>query len=433
MTFKDLTHLKDDLIQNNTVNQELYSTYEVKRGLRNRDGSGVLAGLTQISSVVGSKIIDGDSVAVEGILKLRGINLMDLVDQLHPSNGQAFEKSVFLLLVGRMPTDKEFSTFVDIFKKERVIPEDLLNHVIKAIPSKDVMNKLQTCLSALYAFDENPDSIDPYDNFEKAVKVIAKIPTIIAYSYLAAFKPNATFIAPPQCESTAESFLTILREGKSPSKLEIDLLDLCLLLHTEHGGGNNSTFTTYVVTSSASDFYSTLTAACGSLKGPLHGAANKKVQEMMDDVKAHMTDYTSKEELTAYVTKIINKEAHDKSGKIYGLGHAVYTKSDPRAIVLKEHAKALAKDKNRESELQLYFNLEELGPKIFAELKQNDKVIAPNVDFFSGFVYDCLNIPVEVFTPLFAMARSAGWAAHRIEEILSGKRIIRPGYKYIGS
>jgi len=294
------------------------------------------------------------------------------------------------------------------------------------------MNKLQTGVSALFGYDEHANDLDPFENFLKATRLLAQMPLIVAYSYLSAYKDNPTFVSPEPDMSIAEAFLYVINEGKQPTQEEAHILDISLILHAEHGGGNNSTFTTYVVTSSGSDIYSTLAAAIASLKGPLHGSANKKVMDMMADIKAHVSDWTNREEVGNYLRKIIRKEAHDKSGKLFGLGHAVYTKSDPRAVVIKSLATTFAKEKGREDEMTLYTIIAEDGPEIFQEEKGSDKVIAPNVDFYSGFVYTCLGIPEEIYTPIFAMARACGWCAHRIEENLSGKRIIRPGYKFVG-
>jgi len=429
----DFSHLKQEIIENNTIEEIVYADYDVKRGLRNKDGSGVIAGLTRISSVIGAKQIDGMVERVEGVLKYRGILIEDILHKFKSNSRYCYETVVFLLLVGRMPLPQEMEELKLFFEAERALPQSLIDHVIKGIPSKDIMNKLQTAVSALYAYDENPDSNDPYDNFIKTLKLTAKIPTIIAYSYLVTFAKNPKLVAPPTNKSIAESFLTMLYQGKAPTQQEAHTLDLCLVLHAEHGGGNNSAFATYVVTSSASDIYSSICAAIGSLKGPLHGAANSKVMKMIDDIKTYLKGkLNDTDRLKKYLTAILQKEAYDKSGKIYGLGHAVYTKSDPRAILLKSHAQALAKQKKREAEYNLYLAIEKEGPKIFQALKGHDKIIAPNVDFFSGFVYDCMGIPKEIYTPIFAMSRVVGWAAHRIEETLSGKRIIRPGFKYVG-
>ncbi len=429
-TISQLTGLRDDIINNNTIPNEKFEDYDVKRGLRNKDGSGVLAGLTTVSSVVGAKHIDYHMEPVEGELNYRGIPIFDLVKDLE-GKGFGFERAVFLLLVGRLPEEEELSFIQTQMGQNRSIPTEVLENVIKGVPSKHIMNKLQTSVSALYAFDDNPDSIDPFDNFEKAVSLIAKFPIIVAYSYLAAYVPDATFVTPDPSLSQAEAFLTVLNQGQAPSELEINIVDLAMILHAEHGGGNNSSFTTRVVSSSATDIYSALAAAVGSLKGPLHGAANKKVMDMMADIKDNVSDWNNTDQINDYLTRLINKEAHDKSGKIYGLGHAVYTKSDPRAVVLKEYAERLAKEKNRLDEYNLYLTIESEGPRLFQEIKGSKKVISPNVDFFSGFVYDCLGIPQAIYTPIFAMARACGWSAHRMEELISGKRIIRPGYKWV--
>lgn len=422
------------LIQNNSIDEGIYANYDVKRGLRNKDGSGVIAGLTRISSVIGARQIDGGVERVEGILKYRGITIEDLVGQFNEKSRYCFETVMFQLLTGLMPTPvqlEELKTYINAHKN---IPDEVRDHIIKGLPSKDVMNKLQNSVCALYSFDQDPDSNDAYENLLKAIQLAAKFPTIIAYSYLAAYKKAPKFVTPTDNMSLAEGFLYMLNEGKEAATYDAHILDLCMVLHAEHGGGNNSAFATYVVTSSGSDIYSSIAAAIGSLKGPLHGAANSKVMKMMDDIKAHMGQkWDDLKKLRDYLKNILDKKAYDYTGKIYGLGHAVYTKSDPRAILLLEHAKKLAKKYNREDELQLYINIATEGPIVFQELKGFEKVIAPNVDFFSGFVYDCLGIPKEIYTPIFAMSRVVGWSAHRIEETLSGKRIIRPGFKYVGN
>jgi citrate synthase len=428
----DLSFVKDELIENNSIDNQLYLQYQVKRGLRNQDGSGVLAGLTRISSVVGFHNLDGELIPKTGDLKLRGISLTELISKFDSTDRFQFESVCFLLLVGRLPKKNEGEKLTLFMAQHRAIPDEILENIIKGIPSSDMMNKLQTAISALYAFDSNPEINDPYQDFLKAIKIIAKIPVIIAYSYLATFqKDTAKFVLPPESYSTAESFLYCLRNGKKPGAFESHVVDLALVLHAEHGGGNNSTFTTHVVSSSQSDIYSTLAAAIASLKGPLHGSANIKVMEMMADIKSNVKNWTDANEVSNYLGKIINKEVGDQSGKLYGLGHAVYTKSDPRALIIQSIATQIAKDNNRSEELKLYQFIGETGPHIFNTIKGSDKVISPNVDFYSGFIYDCLKIPVQLYTTIFAMARTAGWCAHRIEEQLSGKRIIRPGYKGI--
>ncbi len=428
----DFSYLKKDIIDNNTIEEIVYADFDVKRGLRNKDGSGVIAGLTKISSVIGARQIDGMVERVEGILKYRGTTIEDIVTQFDDNSRHRFEYVTFLLLTGKKPTKKDMDLLTAFMAENRDLPKEVIDSVIKGLPSKDVMNKVQTSVCSLYGFDKDPDTNDAYENFLKALLITAKLPTIIAYSYLSAYKPKAKLVKPPADMSLAEGFLYMLYEGKNPTKMEANILDLCLVLHAEHGGGNNSAFATYVVTSSGSDMYSSLTAAIGSLKGPLHGAANSKVMKMMEDVKSNLKKWDDKTKLRAYLKDILEKKAYDKSGKIYGLGHAVYTKSDPRALLLQKQAIELAKKKKRLPEYQLYLDIASEGPVVFQKLKGPEKVIAPNVDFFSGFVYDCLGIPKEIYTPLFAMARVVGWASHRIEEMLSGKRIIRPGFKYVG-
>ena len=422
--------IKDNIIEANTIDNKFYSELNVKRGLRNEDGSGVLAGLSRISSVVGVSVDNGTRTPVDGVLKYRGQEVRDIVKATKGMD--QFEYVLFLLLTGKEPNKSDMEELQGYLSQQRFLSREVVDHLIRALPSKNIMNKLQTVVSALYTLDAEPETIDPFENFLKSLKITAKLPVIVAYSYLLAYETNPTLVVPEPTMNTAESLLYMLREGQRPTEFEVDILDLCLLLHAEHGGGNNSSFTTYVVTSSASDIYGTITAAIGSLKGPLHGAANKKVMEMMADIKANVSEWGSRDQVSEYLEKIIRKEAYDQSGKIYGLGHAVYTKSDPRAVILKEQARELAEKVDRLAEFELYCLIEELGPSVFNRVKGSDKVISPNVDFFSGFVYDCLGIPVNVYTPLFAMARCAGWCSHRIEEILSGRRVIRPAYKFVG-
>lgn len=426
-----LSDLKDIIIKNNSIDNYHYEKEDVKRGLRHKDGQGVIAGLTTIGCVTGLKETDGKMEPADGILRYRGKNIFDIVTEVQKTDKYWYERIVFLLLVGRLPTESEFKELLLHFSTQRFLPDATLDHIIKGVPSKSVMNKLIMSVASLFADDPDPNSLEPYNNFVKSLGIIAKVPAIVAYAYLSYNRENPDYLVPPEDLSMAESFLYMVREGAKFSKLESEILDLCFVLHAEHGGGNNSTFACKVVTSSGSDIYSSLCAAIGSLKGPLHGSANEKVMDMMENIKLHISDWNNKKEIESYLEKIVKKEVYDKSGKIYGLGHAVYTKSDPRAIILKEKARFLAQEKNRMAEFKLYEHIEALGPQIFAKITKNEKVISPNVDFYSGFVYDCLDIPVKIYTPIFALARTSGWCAHRIEEILSGKRIIRPGYKYI--
>jgi citrate synthase len=422
--------LSEKLGQSNAIDGALFDKFDVKRGLRNRDGSGVLAGLSRVSSVIGFHKIENELQPVEGSLKYRGISIHDVVARFPVGSRFCFEQVTYFLLTGEFPTDEELDTLLAFMSDNRELPEAIVSSVL-GLPSMHVMNKLQTAISALYAYDDNPDTTDAYENFVKSLALIAKLPIVVAYGYLKAYKPQAKLVVPPNSMSVAESFLYILHEGKSPDPFDVYVLDLCLVLHAEHGGGNNSTFATRVVTSSESDLYSAMAAAVGSLKGPLHGSANKKVMEMMADIMAHLSDYKDMDALKSYLLKLLNKETFDKTGKLYGLGHAVYTKSDPRALILVEYARRLAGEKSRQSELDLYFAIAEMAPRLFQEVKGQDKIIAPNVDFFSGFVYDCLGIPEPLYTAIFGLARASGWCTHRIEELVSAKRIIRPAYKYI--
>ena len=422
-------YLKDDIVNANSIDSSQYEAFDVKRGLRHSDGSGVLAGLSQISSVEGVKVENGQRIPINGILKYRGIRVEDLVDSM---DSFRFESVMFLLLTGRLPESKDLHLLQQQLSEQRYVSRDIIDHLLRALPSKNVMNKLQTVVSALYTLDSMPETLDPYENFLKSLSIIGKLPVIVALAYLFAYETNPSIVLPTTEMNVAESLLYVLRQGQLPDPFEVEILDLSLMLHAEHGGGNNSSFTTAVVTSSASDIYSTIAAAIGSLKGPLHGAANKKVMDMMANIKVNVSSWSNHDELSDYLAKIIKKEVYDGAGKLYGLGHAVYTKSDPRANLLKVQAYQLAKKVDRMDEYQLYCDIAELGPKVFADVKGSGKIISPNVDFFSGFVYDCLGIPVEIYTPIFAMARCAGWCSHRIEEILSGKRVIRPAYKYVG-
>ena len=431
MLEKKLQILKEKINQNNTIEQDLYSKFDVKRGLRNADGSGVLAGLSHISSVVGTQKDKTVIQPSEGILRYRGIRLRDIMIDHIDDHHFNFEKIAFLLLVGEFPLEEEFDIFKQYIAQHRQLPTKLITNIIEGLPSKSIMNKIQTCVSALYSFDEDPDTLDPYENFLKAARIIAKLPLILSYSYLTAYKKDAKFITPEQNMSSAEAFLYTLFEGKEVDPIQAHIMDVCLILHAEHGGGNNSTFSMKVVSSSGTDIYSAFAAAVASLKGPLHGAANRKVMSMIKDIKENVKDINDATEIESYLEKLVLKQAGDKSGKLYGLGHAVYTQSDPRALAIKHLAVKISKERNREEDYKLYTLIEELGPKAFVKIKGAGKVISPNVDFFSGFVYDCLDIPVELYTPLFAMARAVGWCSHRIEESLSGKRIIRPGYKYV--
>jgi len=419
------------------IDKENFEKFDVKKGLRNKDKTGVLAGLTNIGDVVGYKK-EGDRVLpVPGRLVYRGIEIEDLVNGFRSDERHGFDETVFLLLTGKLPSKEELFKFTAYMTQLRRLPDSFIKNMILTMKGKDVLNMLARSILGLYTLDPRPDEISLKNMIEQSLNLIAKFPTIIAYSYQAmshAYQGKTLSIRHPSTVMcTAENFLYLVKGGDSRyTKLEVDLLDLALVLHAEHGGGNNSTFTIRVTSSSETDIYSSLTAAIGSLKGPLHGGANLKVLEMMDDMTSNVSNWKDEKEVEAYIIKILNKKANDFTGKIYGIGHAVYTVSDPRAILLRERARDLAIEKNKIDEFELYELVEKLAPEIFYNFKGSspDAKVCINVDFYSGFVYSCLGIPKELFTPLFAMARVAGWCAHRIEELTSpAKRIIRPAYK----
>jgi citrate synthase len=415
------------------IEDKLFKEYDVKRGLRNADHTGVLVGLTKVGSVVGYEKIDGKLVAIDGRLIYRGIDINDLVHGTQEEKRFGYDETVFLLLFGRLPLKEELERFTEGMAELRFLPENFNRDMILTMKGKDIMNMLARSILALYTLDEHADDTSIENVLRQSISLIAKFPTIAAYSYHAMqhliYYDTLTVRYPDKMLSTAENFLYMLK-GNEYTPLEAELLDLCLVLHAEHGGGNNSTFTTRVVSSSGTDTYSAIVAAIGSLKGPLHGGANIAVVDMVADIKNHVKNWGNEEELADYLRKILNKEAHDRSGKIYGFGHAVYTVSDPRAILLKEKARLLSREKGKESEMTLYEAIERIGPEIYYEFKATqDKLISPNVDFYSGFVYECLKIPKELYTPLFAISRISGWCAHRLEELISGRRIIRPAYK----
>ena len=417
------------------IDEQLFKQFDVKRGLRNADHTGVLVGLTRVGSVVGYEKIDGKLVAIDGKLIYRGIDINDLVHGNQSEKRPGFDETVFLLLFGRLPKKEELQLFTEELAGQRALPENFNRDMILTMKGKDIMNMMARSILALYTLDEQADDTSIHNIVRQSISLIAKFPTIAVYSYHAMrhliYFDTLTVRYPDRKLDTAENFLYMLK-GHEYTPLEAELLDLCLVLHAEHGGGNNSTFTTRVVSSSGTDTYSAIVAAIGSLKGPLHGGANIQVIEMMNNIKANIKNWSNDDEVAEYLRKLLRKEAYDKSGKIYGFGHAVYTVSDPRALLLKEKARLLSKEKGREKEMQLYETIERIGPEIYYEFKDSrDKLISPNVDFYSGFVYECLKIPKELYTPLFGISRIAGWSAHRLEELISGKRIIRPAYKAV--
>jgi citrate synthase len=419
---------------NNTITPGNYAKYNVKRGLRNADGSGVLVGLTTIGDVHGYIIDEGDAKPVEGRLRYRGIDIRDLAEGVQRENRFGYEETAFLLMFGRLPDKEELSNFTGLLSENRELPDGFTENMILKAPSKDIMNKLARSVFASYSYDENPDDTSVANVLRQCIQLIARFPAMVAYGYQAKhhYHDNGSLYLHKQRSdlSTAENFLQLIRPTQEYTSLEAKVLDLALILHAEHGGGNNSSFAVHVVSSSGTDTYSAIGAAVGSLKGPKHGGANHEVGDMMEDIKKNVPDWKNEGLVSDYLRKILRKEAFDKSGLIYGMGHAVYSLSDPRAILIKEQAAMLAKEKGREEEFALYADVERLGKEVFHEEK-GSKIICANVDFYSGFVYDMLNIPKDLHTPIFAISRIAGWAAHRIEEIVSGGRIMRPAYKYI--
>jgi citrate synthase len=432
MDEEDLKKLTKTAEKSSMIDDKLYWEYNVKRGLRNEDHTGVLVGLTHIGDVIGYEKVEDLAKPIHGKLLYRGIQLRDMVRGFQQDGRPGFDETVFLLLFGKLPTQKELGDFSTYLAQLRDLPENFTEDMILKLKGKDIMNMLARCVLALYTLDDNADDLATLNIMKQAINLIAKFPTIIAYSYNAMrhryqHKPLAIRY-PKQHLHTAEDFLYMLKGSTKYTPLDAKTLDLVLVLHAEHGGGNNSSFTTHVVSSSGTDTYSAIAAAIGSLKGPLHGGANLKVVNMMDDIKKHVGNWQDENEVSDYLMKILKKETFDKSGKIYGLGHAVYTLSDPRAVILKEQALELAREKGRLDEFELYTAVERLAPKVFSVFKEHNTVISANVDFYSGFVYDCLGIPREVYIPLFAMARIAGWCAHRLEELINSRKIIRPAY-----
>ncbi len=430
-----LSTLCEELRKNNHINPDYYNRFEVKRGLRNYDGTGVLAGLTRVCSVEGYYIDDGEKVPKDGRLVYRGINMADIVAACERENRFGYEEVVWLLIFGTLPTKEQLEHFRQVLAVCRELPDDFIEDMIMKAPSPDIMNKSARSVLALYSYDPNPDEISAENVLRQSIQLIAQLPTIMTAAYQVkrrAYDKKSMFFHQNKKElGTAESILRSIRPDKSFTDEEAKLLDICMIIHAEHGGGNNSTFTTRCITSSGTDTYSAIAAGIGSLKGPRHGGANIKVFKMLEDMKANISDITNEGQVADYITKIIRKQANDGSGLVYGMGHAVYTLSDPRAVILRRYADKFSKIKGREDEFKLLNLIEELTPELFAQERGTNKKICANVDLYSGLVYDMLGIPQELFTPLFMAARSAGWAAHRIEEITTGGRIIRPAYKNV--
>lgn len=431
-----LTPLCEKLKKSSAISQEYFERFDVKRGLRNRDGSGVMAGLTKICSVEGYYIEDGERMPIEGKLTYRGMNVTDIVNGCISENRFGFEEVVWLLLFGSLPTKEQLDGFKNLISASRELPEDFIEDMIMKAPSPNIMNKLQRSVLSLYSYDMNPDDISIENVLRQSIQLIAQLPTIMTYAYQVKrrhYYKKSMYIHPIVPEhSTAETILNTTRSNREFTDSEAKLLDICLMLHADHGGGNNSAFATRVVSSSGTDTYAAIASGIGSLKGPRHGGANLKVAEMMDFLKADVKDITNEGQVADFLTRVINKEAGDRSGLVYGMGHAVYTLSDPRQIILKREAAKIVDEKGFGEEFRALELIEKLTPEIFAKNKHNTKKICANVDLYSGLIYKMLNIPMDLYTPLFAIARVAGWSAHRIEELISGNRVIRPAYKNVG-
>lgn len=426
-----------ELCTSNRIDPDLYSKYEVKRGLRDLNGKGVLTGLTQISEIISKKNVDGQEVSCDGELYYRGIDVRKLVKGFTDDDRfNGFEEATYLLLFGRLPSEDELNSFMNLLVGYRsILPKNFVRDVMMKKPSDDLMNNMTRGILNLYAYDTNANDTSIPNVLRQSLELISIFPMLAVYGYNSKKYYNdksSLIIHRPQPNlSTAQNILYMLRPDNKFTELEARILDIALVLHAEHGGGNNSTFTTHVVTSSGTDTYAAIAAAMSSLKGPKHGGANIKVMEMFADIKKHIHDWNDDDEIRDYLRKILHKEAFDKAGVIYGMGHAVYSISDPRAQVFKEYVKALSHEKNKDKEFRLYSNIERLSAELIAQERRIYKGVSANIDFYSGFVYSMLNLPVELYTPLFAIARISGWSAHRIEELNNAGKIIRPAYKCV--
>ncbi|MDR2211723.1 MAG: citrate/2-methylcitrate synthase [Spirochaetaceae bacterium] len=423
------------ITDNSSIDPGLYDKFNVKRGLRNADGTGVLVGLTRIGDVHGYIIDEGEKIPVDGKLYYRGIDVEDLVRYAAEEKRFGFEETVYLLLFGELPVKTDWEDFCTLMGNSRALPKNFAEDSIMKAPSRDIMNKLARSVLTLYSYDEAPENLSPENVLRQCLELIARFPTIVAYSYMAKkhYYDHESLIIhmPDSGYSSAETILSLIRPDQQYTRLEARILDLILTLHAEHGGGNNSTFAVHLVSSADTDTFSAISAGICSLKGFKHGGANIKVIRMMDEIKKNVKRWDSETEVAGYLERILRGEACDGSGLIYGQGHAVYTKSDPRAVLLRDNAALLASEKKLEDEFNLYRLIERLTPEVFKKVKGSDKVICSNVDFYSGFVYKMLGIPPELYTPLFAVSRVAGWCAHRLEELIAGGRIIRPAYKCV--
>ena len=430
-----LEYLCEEYLKNNYIDPEMSEKLGVKRGLRNPDGTGVLAGLTNVCDVVGYDMIDGVRTPRDGQLIYRGIDVQDIVKAVYAEDRFIFEEVIWLLLFGSLPTAAELETFKDTMEESRGLPENFVEDMIIKAPSPNIMNKMQRSVLALYSYDDDPESQTLKNILRQSVVLISSLPTIMVNAYQVKRrvydKKSMYFHMPKAGQSTAEHILRTYRADRKFTHEEAKLLDLCMVLHADHGGGNNSTLACRVLSSTGTDTYSAIAAGIGSLKGPKHGGANIKVMEMLDDIKANVGDYDDDTEIKEYLRRLIRKQAGDRSGLIYGIGHAVYTKSDPRAVILRTNAEHLAYEQGFGDDFKLLCAVERLAPQVFAEEKGNKNVCA-NVDLYSGLIYRMLGLSVDLYTPLFAISRIPGWCAHRIEEVVFANRIMRPAYKYLG-
>ena len=430
-----LDKLAEYCMNSGRFDQDLYIEYDVKRGLRDSNGKGILTGLTEISDVVAFKSVHGRKIPIDGQLYYQGYNVMNLVEG-NKTSRFGFEEITYLLLFGELPNKDQLQEFLDILGNYRELPDNFVRDIIMNAPNANMMNVLQKSVLTLYSYDDHPEDISVNNVLRQSLQLIARFPLIAVYgyhSYRHYILDKSLVIRRPKPElSTAENILRLLRPDGRYTELEAKVLDIALIIHAEHGGGNNSTFTTHVVTSTGTDTYSAIAASLGSLKGPKHGGANLKVQQMFKDIEEHVTNWDDDDEVTEYLTKILNREAFDGKGLIYGIGHAVYTESDPRCVILKKYAQALSNEKGLTKEFELYNRVEGIAIKLMQQHRQLFKPICANVDFYSGFVYTMLGLPMELFTPIFAISRISGWCAHRIEELANEGKIIRPAYKYVG-
>ena len=433
---QDFEFLLNECLKTAKIDQNLYVEYDVKRGLRDSNGAGVLTGLTEVSDVIGTKMVNGKKVPAEGQLFYQGYNVQEMAKGLQ-GRRYAFEEATYLLLFGALPSEQELKDFIGIITDYQNVPNKFIRDVIMKASNANIMNALQKCVLTLYNYDDQAENIETEVVLKQSMNLIAKLPVISIYAYWSYlhFRKNSSLIIrnPNPDYSTAENILAMLREDGKFTPLEAAVLDICLVIHAEHGGGNNSTFTTHVVTSSGTDTYSAMAAAISSLKGYRHGGANLKVRRMFEDLKANVSDWKDEAQIRAYLEKVVDKQAFDHTGLVYGIGHAVYTLSDPRQVILRDYAEKLAEEKGRTDELELYFAVERIAKEVISERRHLFKPLCANVDFYSGFVYDMLGIPEELYTPIFAISRISGWSAHRLEEIINDGKIIRPAYKYVGT